>query len=209
MVERPARRLLPLACGLLLVGALGARAGAEAPSAHAAALPRATGATEAAVDDSIVAFRLSDQFGRVHDAAEYRGRTLLLVGAGRGGREAGTAWVEHLRAVQDGVDGAPVLPVVAVADLRGVPRLLRRLVRSRFPSDPQRAVLLDWDGALARRLGFDPERCTLLVIGPTGRAHTQRTTAAVDTALARVVLREAAQLTPSAASGTSARGAAR
>jgi hypothetical protein len=163
----------------------------------------------AVVADSTLAFRLSDQFGRVHDAAEYRGRTLLLVGAGRGGREAGTAWVEHLRAVQDSMGVVPAHPVVAVADLRGVPRLLRRLVRSRFPSEPGRAVLLDWEGTVARRLGFDTERCTLLVIGPTGRAHAQHTTVAVDPALARAVLQEAAQLGPGTASAPATRGASR
>ncbi|MGZ8413901.1 MAG: hypothetical protein ACXW05_14320 [Gemmatirosa sp.] len=187
-------RLHPIACGLLLALASGTRSGTGATPASPA--------LAAVAGDSIVAFRLSDQFGRVHDAAEYRGRTLLLVGAGRGGRETGTAWVEHLRALQDTVGGAPVLPVVAVADLRGVPRLLRRLVRSRFPDDPGRAVLLDWDGALARRFDFDTERCTILLVGPTGRAHARRTLAAVDTALARAMLREAAQLTPSAASGS-------
>lgn len=177
------------ACALLLA--------ADGPAASGAAGPAPPTAIAA---DSLLEFRLHDQFGQLHDAATYRGRTLIVVAAGRGGRDAGTAWVEHLRAVQDSV-GA--LPVLAVADLRGVPRLLRRIVRGRFPEDRRRAVLLDWDGALARRFGFDAERCTLLVVGPGGRAHMRTTSAAVDTALARTLLREAAALTATAASGSS------
>jgi len=188
---------LLVACAVLV--AIGARAQPVA-AVRAARLVAA---------DSLLEFRLHDQFGQLHDAAAYRGRTLILVGAGRGGRDAGTAWVEHLRAVQDSGGGADTLqavPVVAVADLRGVPRLLRRLVRGRFPDDRRRAVLLDWDGALARRFGFDTERCTLLVVGPSGRAHARTTTMAVDTTLARTLLREAAQLTTATAAGGSGAG---
>lgn len=171
--------------------------------ASAAGVRTAPGLVPAAapVADSLVAFRLNDQFGQAHDAAAYRGRALLVVGAGRGGRAAGTAWVETLRALQDSAAGPSALPVVAVADLRGVPRLLRRLVRGRFPDDRRQAVLLDWDGALARRHGFDTERCTILLVGPGGRPHAQTTTAAVDTALARELLRTAAGLSPTALSG--------
>ncbi len=182
--------------------------GVPSPAATRAPARRDPGVAQAPAADSVVEFRLHDQFGRVHEAATYRGQPLIVVGAGRGGRDAGTAWVEQLRAMQGGPDAAGALPagalpVVAVADLRGVPRLLRRLVRGRFPEDRARAVLLDWEGSLARRFGFDSERCTLLVVGPGGRAHLRTTSAAVDTALARTLLREAAALTATTASGPS------
>jgi hypothetical protein len=165
-------------------------------------LPRhARGAAPAA--DSVVDFRLSDQFGRPHDAADYRGRAMLLVGAGRGGRAAGTAWVEILRGLQPDSAATAAIPVVGVADLRGVPRLLRRIVRGRFPADRRRAVLLDWDGALARRLGFDAERCTIVLIGPDGRPGARTSPVAVDTAAARELLRQAAELAPGAPAGSS------
>ena len=157
---------------------------------------------DAIVADSLVDFRLSDQFGRVHAAAEYQGRALLLVGAGRGGRAVGTAWVETLRALQDDAAGAGRVPVVAVADLRGVPRLLRRFARGQFPRDRRQPVLLDWDGALARRLAFDREQCTILVVGPAGQIHLRSTIGAVDTATALALLRQAAELTPAELSGS-------
>jgi hypothetical protein len=164
--------------------------------------PQATGRADASAPaaDSALGFRLSDQFGRVHDAAEYRGRAMILVGAGRGGRAAGTAWVEALRGLQADSAEAATIPVVAVADLRGVPRLLRRLARGRFPDDPRQAVLLDWNGTLARRLGFDAERCTIVLVGPEGRPGARTTPVAIDTAAARELLRQAAELAPVAPS---------
>jgi hypothetical protein len=163
-------------------------------------LRHAGGAAPAA--DSVVGFRLRDQFGRVHDAADYRGRVLILVGAGRGGRAAGTAWVDALRGLQPDSAATAAIPVVAVADLRGVPRLLRRVVRGRFPDDPRRAVLLDWDGALARRLDFHAERCTIVLVGPDGRPGAWTSPAAVDTSAARELLRQAAELAPAAPGGS-------
>ena len=162
---------------------------ALALASTASAAPRAA--------DTLVEFRLPDQFGTVHEGAAYRGRALLLVGAGRAGRAAGTAWVGTLRGLQgDSADGsAGAIPVVAVADLRGVPRLLRRVVRGRFPDDRRQAVLLDWDGTLARRLGFDPEQCTILLVGPLGDVQARTSAMAVDSAAARALLRQAAALT--------------
>ena len=123
---------------------------------------------------------------------------------GRGGRDVGTAWVETLRALQDDAAGAGRVPVVAVADLRGVPRLLRRFARGQFPRDRRQPVLLDWDGALARRLAFDREQCTILVVGPAGQIHMRSTIGAVDTATALALLRQAAALTPAELSGAPA-----
>jgi hypothetical protein len=207
MTVPPTRRPAPhrpLAFALASVLALGAASGAVRPApapeaARVAGQPGTAGRpAPAADDDSVVAFRLRDQFGRVHDAAAYRGRALILVGAGRGGRTAGTAWVEALRELQSD-SAAPAVPVVAVADLRGVPRLLRRMVRGRFPDDPRRAVLLDWDGALARRLGVSAEECAVVLVGPTGRTHARTRAAAVDTARARALLRQAGELATAAA----------
>jgi hypothetical protein len=144
------------------------------------------------MDDATVVFRLRDQFGRVHEAGEYRGRALVLVAAARGGRVVGTAWVEALRGLQDSVTPAGDVPVIAVADLRGVPWILRRFTRGQFPHDRRQPVLLDWDGSVARGLDLDRERCTVLVVGPDGHVETRVTPAVVDTLAARALLRAVA-----------------
>jgi hypothetical protein len=178
---------------------VGSAATAPPPLARPGATGHARGRVPVA--DSALGFRLGDQFGRVHDAAEYRGRPMILVGAARGGRAAGTAWVEVLRGLQVDSGAAAAVPVVAVADLRGVPRLLRRIVRGRFPDDRHRVVLLDWDGALARRLRFEADRCTIVLVGPDGHPGARTSPTAVDTAAARELLRQAAELGPAPVSG--------
>lgn len=143
-----------------------------------------------ATPDSAVEFRLKDQFGQVHDAADYRGRPVYLVGAGRGGRASATAWAAALGPLVRGADGNAGA-VVPVADLQGVPRLLRGFVRGRFPSARGSAVLLDWDGAVSRRLGFDPAQSTVLVLAPSGRPVLRANTLGVDTAAAAAFVRRA------------------
>ena len=195
MQGRPLVHAIALALLLEVPARTPARTPTDAPTV-VPSLP-APPAVRAPEPDSLVAFRLSDQFGRVQDAADLRGRAYLLVGAGRGGRAAGTAWVESLRALQ-GDSARTALPVVAVADLRGVPRLLRRVVRGRFPDERDRGVLLDWEGTLARQLGFDVQQCTIVLVGPSGRVHARTTTAAVDVDSARAILRRAQTLSATA-----------
>jgi hypothetical protein len=151
-------------------------------------------------DDDTVAFHLRDQFGRVHDAAALRGRALLIVAAARGGRAVGTAWVEVLRALT--VDTGAVAPppqVVAVADVRGVPWLLRRVVRAQFPDDVRQPVLLDWDGSLARRLALVRERCTVLLVDRDGRVVRRITPATLDTLAARAIWQAGIDRSPATA----------
>jgi hypothetical protein len=185
VVARVPARALVLAMALAApVGAHPAGAVRHQPSADA---------------DSVVAFRLGDQFGGDHDAATFRGQAWLPVGAASGGRADATAWVEALRTLQRDPSGEPasrLVPVVAVADLRGVPRLLRRLVRGRFPRDPDRAVLLDWDGSLARRFALDGSRCTIMLVGPSGRLEARTLPTAVDTVLARALVQQATTAGP-------------
>jgi hypothetical protein len=185
-----------------VVAAVAAPLGAQPPEPGGAVPARAALSTRPAfTTDSALAFGLRDQFGRRHDAASYRGRAVVIVGAGRAGRAAGTEWVQLLRGLQADTSRGAAVPVVPVADLRGVPRLLRRIVRGRFPTQPDQAVLLDWDGAVAEQFGFDRERCTILIVGPAGRAHAQMSTSAVDSVLAREILRRAGELGPPAVVG--------
>lgn len=136
-------------------------------------------------------FRLADQFGRMHDAAEYRGRPLYVVGANRVGRASATAWATTLGPLLAGADGHAPGAVVPVASLERVPRVLRGLVRGRFPTDPRHAVLLDWDGAVTRRLAFDPTRATIVAVGADGRPVLRLATLAADSATVATFLARA------------------
>jgi hypothetical protein len=172
------------------------------------ALGAAGRALPAQPPDSVVAFRLKDQFGAETDAATFRGRAFYIVAAGRGGRAPATAWGGLLpRALAAaGAPGDAAAPVVLVADLHSVPRLLRGLVRGRFPGARRDAVLLDWGGTVAGRLGLDGERCTVLAVSPAGRPALRAVTTTADSAeVAAFVRRAAAALAADARPATAAR----
>ena len=91
------------------------------------------------------AFVLADQFGgKVNDEA-YRGVPLIVVVGNRTGAGGVALWTASLRAVIGPTSETHVLPV---ADLRGVPRMLRRMVSRLLPREPAHWCALDWDGQI-------------------------------------------------------------
>ena len=90
-------------------------------------------------------FLLGDQFGRELDTSTYAGAPLIVVAGNREGARGVALWTAALRAVIGSDGDVDVLPV---ADLRGVPRMVRRLVGRLLPRDPAHWCALDWDGQL-------------------------------------------------------------
>ena len=90
-------------------------------------------------------FALADQFGRDIDDGTYAGVPLIVVVGNRDGARGVALWTASLRAVVGGTNDTQVLPV---ADLKGVPRMLRRMVGRLLPRDPAHWCALDWDGQL-------------------------------------------------------------
>lgn len=90
-------------------------------------------------------FHLDDQFGREVGTEAYAGVPLIVVAGNREGAGGVALWTAALRAVI-GEDGD--VDVLPVADLRGVPRMVRGLVGRLLPRDPAHWCALDWDGQL-------------------------------------------------------------
>ena len=88
-------------------------------------------------------FALVDQFGRELDESTYAGVSVIVVVGDRDGAKGVALWTSALRAVIGEESETHVLPV---ADLGGVPRMLRRMVRRLLPRDPAHWCALDWDG---------------------------------------------------------------
>lgn len=131
---------------------------------------------------AVAAYRLTDQFGRVHDRAAVVGRPALYVVATRQGTGLLAEWTRGLRtlamapetggaAVEDASHGSvAVIPVVAIA---GVPPFLRGAVCRLLPRDPEAWALVDFEGTLA--MLAEPEApCTVTVVDAAGavRART-------------------------------------
>lgn len=99
----------------------------------------------------LATFRLVDQFGREIEDEEYDGNPLIIVAGNREGARGVALWTAAIRAVIGEMGVTHVLPV---ADLGGVPRLVRGMVARLLPRDRAHWCALDWDGQIAA-----PVRC--------------------------------------------------
>lgn len=87
-------------------------------------------------------FRLADQFGKIHDAADYRGHAFYVVGAGRKGRVVATTWATTLASLLTG-NGLPVARLYPLHDrlewwTSGVTSFDSRLTRAGNPGRQRR-----------------------------------------------------------------------
>ena len=116
---------------------------------------------------TLIPYQLEDQFRRVHIRADHLRRPVLVVAGDRHGSAYGERSVWAFVHALERIDSARV-EVVGVADLRGIPRLLRGFVRGKFARSTHEPVLLDWDGIFATAYALPPELCTMLLVDTTG-----------------------------------------
>jgi len=122
---------------------------------------------------ALVDFRLTDQFGRVHAAAEYRGEVVVVVGSDRAGSGYVPQWIAAVRDALADEPGWPHVRTIGVADVRGVPALFRPMVGLLLQRTAERGVLLDWEGVFARAYDFVPGECNVIVVDREGRLVLQ------------------------------------
>ena len=116
---------------------------------------------------------LQDQFGKTHTPRELQGRVVLLVGGDRAGAEASAKWVKAtMAALGRSVDTSRVT-IVRVADLRQVPLMPQPFAQAKLPTIDNAPVLLDFQGVLARRYGFEAGSSNQIVIGADGKVLAQ------------------------------------
>jgi hypothetical protein len=122
-----------------------------------------------AAADTLVAFRIKDQFDRLHTDARFRGMPLLVAWGDRAGNDFRKLWSPVLTdSLAEDVAGYR-LKVVAAAHAKGVPFFVKGKIKGSFPKDRDQWVLVDWDGVLDAAYAPVPERCNLLLFGRDGR----------------------------------------
>ena len=109
---------------------------------------------------------LHDQYGKERDLSFPREKVSILLIADRKGSDGLEPWIESIcERYEEGVD------IEGVALLKGVPRLLRGLVRRLFRRGVPHPVMLDWTNESADLYDFDPNKPNLFVIARDGRIH--------------------------------------
>lgn len=151
---------LPRALPILL--ALAASPAPGRTAEHTAATPR------------LPSFELEDQRGLAVRRADVAGHPLLLVGADRRGREESVRWAKQLRLALRARPGSGDVLLLRVADLTSVPPPARAIARRMVKDAYEVPLLLDWRGALADTLRFDPGAANVLAFTPDGALIERR-----------------------------------
>ena len=97
----------------------------------------------------VPSIELADQFEKVHQHREPFLRPLVVVVANRQGSRHIESWVSELYLAH-----GEKVEIIGMADLRGVPDLMKPMLRKAFQTQSaQHPVLLDWSGTTV--LGFE------------------------------------------------------
>jgi len=125
-------------------------------------------------DSTLIRFQLEDQFDQAWTHQDFSGHATIIVGSDRQGSEYNEIWsfaiydslVKH--ELKDSVK------FLAVADTRGVPSLLKKMVKRKFPREAHRWIMIDWEGKFAVAYQFVPHECNLVVIDRAGKVVHQQ-----------------------------------
>jgi hypothetical protein len=135
---------------------------------------------------------LKDQYDKSHVVSFPREQCSVLTIADRPGSAQLEAWVKPIRE-----KCGERVEILGLADVTGVPRMIRPMVVNYFKDKIEYPVMLDWDGTTVARFGYVRKAALVLVIGPDGEIRHRVTGAADATKLAAVflTLREGAEKT--------------
>jgi hypothetical protein len=119
-------------------------------------------------DQVLVDFEIEDQFKNIHRRADVLDHIVLLIGSDKDGSQYNEDWGKAIHSSLIDHPQYHRISQLALADLRSVPFFLKGFVRRKFPENPDRWILLDWEGTIADTYDFDPESSNLLVFAPDG-----------------------------------------
>lgn len=125
---------------------------------------------------------LKDQYDKTQVVEFPRAKVSVLTIADRLGSCQLAAWVKPIRD-----QFGERVEIFGLADVTGVPGLIRPMVSGYFKDKIQYPVMLDWDGKVVASYGYVRKEALLLVIDRNGRIRLRETGAANDAKLAAVI----------------------
>ena len=127
-------------------------------------------------------FSLTDQDGRARAVTYPHGKVSVFVVADHKGSADIAGWIAPLYQRYE-----QRIEVAGIAALPGIPPMFQGLFRREFKKRLTFPVMLDWNGEVARSVGYENNRAQLLVVGRSGRIALTKSGAANDQALAEVI----------------------
>ena len=113
----------------------------------------------------LVNFEMEDQFGVKYQRADLEGKVVVIIGSDRSGSRYNEQWGVALDSVLQHVTDVTFLPV---ANVNGVPWLMRQFVRKKLTHDLSMRILLDWDGIISKTYRFKKGETNIAVFSRDG-----------------------------------------
>lgn len=120
-----------------------------------------------AEDIMLIPFKLKDQFGQIHSHNEYLDNLIIVMASDKKGRSFNEIWGPALIDSLKSNTKYDEIIFLAIADGRGVPFFLKKMITGKFPKD--RIFLMDWKGLFAKTYNFLPGVVNLQIYMPEGR----------------------------------------
>lgn len=108
-------------------------------------------------------FTLSDQFKKKHTQTFPGRRIIVLALADRKGSKQLEDWITPFyKRYGEQID------IYGVANLKGVPRVMKPLLRKLFRKGLDYPVMMDWSGEVCKALNYDAGKANILILCPKG-----------------------------------------
>ncbi len=114
-------------------------------------------------DSTLIRFTMEDQFGNEYTEQSWSDSALVFFCSDRGGSKYNEVWAKTLWDSLHVSGGAKSVRFIGLSDVSGVPFFLKGFVRSKFPEDTNKWVLMDWDGVFADAYHFREDACNILI----------------------------------------------
>jgi len=119
--------------------------------------------------DTLITFTIPDQFDTEHTEAEFAGKVMLFMWGDREGSDHMRRWGKQLiKKLRNDIEAGQV-GMRSVAHVQGAPSFIHGMIKGRFPKEPEKWALMDWDGLFKQHYGMLDDHCNLIVFDSAGR----------------------------------------
>jgi hypothetical protein len=117
-------------------------------------------------------FTLTDQYDTQFRLSQFRGQQVLLLGCDQDSMNQGERW--HNLFLEQYAESLRILPIVNASSF---PFFARWFLKGRIKAELRGeagesklpSLLLDWDGYVSKQYGMLPQKCTVVLIDPSGQ----------------------------------------
>jgi len=126
--------------------------------------------------DKIITFNLKDQFDKTHTNTTLVGTNFILLGSDRKGGKYSPLWSKAIKESLKNEKWFNQFKIIRVANTKGAPKFIRKIIKSKFKKATTDIALLDWEGVFAKNYSWIKKINNIMIFNKVGKL-LYRTTA--------------------------------